>query len=185
MSATLTTVGERERVHAATPAALVTAAGLVAVLVCALLALRSIRIGEAVLATGLLRLMGTGAERVGTAVVVDAGAGRAGFTIASGCSTALLAAPFLAVGAIAVLTGRVRPPRALASVGIAAVGVVLLNQLRFGIVGAAIHLFGFERGYGQSHVLIGTLVSTVGLVAGLTAFVWSLEKRPGRAGTGA
>lgn len=182
MSATLTAgLGERDRVHAATPTALVTALGLAAVLAASLLALRSVRIGEAILSTGLLRLMGTGAERVGTAVTVETGGARAGFTIANGCSTALLAAPFLTVGAIAVLTGRVRPPRILGSVAVAVVGVVLLNQLRFGIVGGAIHLFGFERGYGQSHVLIGTLVSTVGLVAGLAAFVWSLERRPRRA----
>jgi len=160
-----------------------TAAALVLGLVGALVALRPIRIGEAMLSAALLRLMGTGAERVGTAVLVDTGGARAGFAIAGGCSTALLATPFIGVGALVLATGRVRPGRTLACLGAAIGGAVLVNQVRFGIVGGAIHLFGFERGYGQSHVLIGTLVSTAGLVVGLTAFVWALGRDP-RATTG-
>lgn len=166
----LTTVAHRR--------AQLAAVAMVATLVALLALMRSVRIGEAMLSAALLRLMGTGADRVGTAILVDTDGARAGFAIASGCSTALLALPFIAVGALALVTGRVRPGRTLACVAVAVGGAVLLNQLRFGIVGGAIHLFGFERGYGQSHVLIGTLVSTVGMVAGLAGFVWALGRDP-------
>lgn len=182
----LTARPPRQRAAVVAPAtrrAHLTAAALVVALAGALAALRPIRIGEAMLSAGLLRLMGTGADRVGTAVLVDTEGARAGFAIASGCSTALLATPFIAVGALALATGRVRPSRTLACLGAAIGGAVLVNQLRFGVVGGAIHLFGFERGYGQSHVLIGTLVSTTGLVAGLAGFVWALGRDP-RATTG-
>lgn len=160
----------------ATTRAKVAAGGLTVVLVASLIALRQVRIGEAMISTRILSWLGTGADRFGTAVLVDADGSRAGFTIASGCSTALLAAPFLVIGALSLITGRVRPGRTLACVAVALVGVVAVNQLRFGIVGGAIHLFGFKTGYGQSHVLIGTLVSTLGLVFGLTFFVLAMGK---------
>jgi exosortase/archaeosortase family protein len=165
-----------DRARTATPTALVTALGLAAAIVASLLALRGIRLGEAILSTAVLQGMGTGAERFGTTVIVDSGAGRAGFTIATGCSTALLAIPFLGVGALALASGRVPVRRTLTALGFAVAGVVLLNQVRFGVIGGAIHVFGYERGYGQSHVLIGTLISTIGLVAGLAAFGWSLSR---------
>lgn len=168
-------VAEADRAKVSTRAK-ATAGGLAALLVLSLVALRQVRIGEAMLSTRILSFLGTGADRFGTAVLVDSDGSRAGFTIASGCSTALLAAPFLVIGALSLVTGRVRPGRTLACVAVALVGVIAVNQLRFGIVGGAIHLFGFERGYGQSHVLIGTLVSTLGLVLGLTFFVLAMGK---------
>lgn len=156
-------------------------AGLFAgAVVLSFIALRPIRVAEAMLSARLLDLLGTGADRFGTAVLVDADGSRAGFTVANGCSTALLAAPFLVIGALALATGRVRPGRTVLCVVGALAAVVLVNQLRFGIVGSAIHLFGFEKGYGQSHVLIGTLVSTLGLVVGLATFVLAMG-RDGRA----
>lgn len=184
MSVAVAHPGRRTRIGTLDPGAIVTALGLASAIVAVLLALRSIRVGEAVLSSLLLQAMGAGAERLGTTVIVQSGPGRAGFTIATGCSTALLAIPFLGVGALAVLTGRFRPRRVLAHLAVAVVGVIVLNQLRFGIVGGAIHVFGYERGYGQSHVLIGTLVSTLGLVGGLTAFGWTLTRgtRPGAEG---
>jgi exosortase/archaeosortase family protein len=172
----LTGRAERTTTHVTT--ARLTAVGLIGALVASIVLIRPIRLAEAMVSAGLLRLMGTGADRFGTAVLVETDAGRAGFTIATGCSTTLLAAPFLAVGALTLGTGRVRPARGLIALAWALVGISLLNQLRFAIVGGAIHLFGFERGYGQSHVLIGTLVSTTGLVVGLAGFVWLLVKTP-------
>jgi len=162
----------------------VTAVALLATLVASLVLLRPIRIAEAMLSSSLLSLTGIGADRVGTSVLVETEGTRAGFTIASGCSTALLAAPFLVVGALAVATGRIRPRRLLATLAVAVVGVIAVNQLRSSIVGASIHWFGFETGYGQSHVLIGTLVSTLGLVVGLAAFVLAMARSRDAEGTG-
>lgn len=164
------------RVRAELSPARVTALALVGLLVLSLVNLRPVRLAEAMLSSVLLSVTGFGAERLGTSVLVATDGGRAGFTIANGCSTALLAAPFLLVGALAVGTGRIRPGRALTTVAVALLGVIAVNQLRFWIVGASIGWFGFETGYGQSHVLIGTLVSTFGLVIGLAAFILSMSR---------
>jgi len=168
--------GLAERLAIGVTPARLSAAAIGLALVASLVLLRPVRLAEAMLSSAVLSALGFGAERVGTSVLVETDGARAGFTIASGCSTALLAAPFLAVGALAVATGRVRPGRAFATLAAALVGVVVVNQLRFGIVGAAIGWFGFRTGYGQSHVLIGTLVSTVGLVVGLAAFVLAMGR---------
>ncbi|MGN6693954.1 MAG: hypothetical protein ACTHN0_07230, partial [Aquihabitans sp.] len=103
----------------------------------------------------------------------------AGYTVAAGCSSAVLLLPFGILAFALVGSGRVRLQR----VAVALLGPVLLlpliNQIRFALIGIAIKRWGFDSGYGPAHLAAGTVVSTIGLVTALAMFVL-VCLRPGR-----
>jgi exosortase/archaeosortase family protein len=83
-----------------------------------------------------------------------------------------------AAGAMLVAVGRLSLARAFVAAGVAAVLLVAVNQLRLAVIVASMRLWGYQAGYERSHVLIGSAVTTLGLVA--VALLFMLLLGPGR-----
>ena len=138
---------------------------------------------EAASASWFLRRMGAGGEAIGsTLLVVDStrrnpigvppgGYVSAGFEIAPSCSVSMFLAALLAAAAILFGTGRVAVRRAAPVLAAVAAFFVVVSQVRLVFSGELVHRLGQADGYPIAHVLVGTVISTLGLVVGLVAFV--------------
>ena len=161
---------------------MVLAAGLVALAALVVAANRSVRLFETSVAASVLRL--TGAHQVGSLgpnVLFSAKGRYVGVALDPGCSAAFLVAPFLVLGAAMLLTGRVTVRRGLASTALAVVLVFLANQARLFVIASAIRAWGLRVGYERSHVFLGTVVSTFGVLFGALAFFYFVSRgRRGR-----
>lgn len=138
-----------------------------------LLAAHSVRVGEAWVQAGLLRLLGMGGRQVESVVLVADGE-RFGLAITAGCSVGPLLAVFL-LGTAPVVWWRAMPVarvvRALARLGLV---LFLANQVRIFVIVLAMRVWGVERGYEVSHVFIGSAITTVGFVLGVVLLVRGL-----------
>jgi len=159
----------------------------VALAVAAALAAVQVRIrrAEASGFAGLLRLLRIAPARsIGTAVTFPAKGRYVGLTVTAGCTAALLVIPFVVVAGVLLLAGRVQPGRATATVAVFTVVVALINQLRLLVIGAAMLAWGYPAGFDRSHVLMGSVVSTIGVVGGLLLFVRMVVPREERSRRG-
>jgi len=129
------------------------------------------RVEAAACATLLRVLQIAPAESIGTAVTFPAKGRYVGFTVAAGCTAALLIVPFIVVAGVLVLAGRVRPGRAAATVVAFAAVVSVINQARLVVIAVSMRAWGYPAGFDRSHVLLGTIVSTVGVSGGLLLFL--------------
>lgn len=126
---------------------------------------------------GLLRI--APADALGTAVTFPAKGRYVGFTVAPGCTAALLIVPFFVAAGGLLLAGRVRPGRATATVAVFAAVVVAVNQLRLLVIAVSMRTWGYPDGFERSHVLLGSVVSTIGVVGGLLLFLRMVVPRRG------
>ncbi|MEZ0165573.1 hypothetical protein AB2L27_12495 [Kineococcus sp. LSe6-4] len=108
----------------------------------------------------------------------------AGHTVTIGCSAVVLLVPFVLVAALLLPVRRMPAVVTLGSLGVAAVVVATVNQLRLLTIATGIHLWGLERGYGVTHVLAGSIVSTVGIVLGGLTFLVLLTRGARAVGRG-
>ncbi|QXC59955.1 exosortase/archaeosortase family protein [Aquihabitans sp. G128] len=150
----------------------------------ALLAWSGLQGVEAATAARLSRWLGTTASANGSVVrvVVDAhpddpaipagGRVEGGFTIAPGCSVALFLAPMLGAAALLVRNRRLAVRAVVRAALVVGPVLLLVSQARFVATALLIDHVGQDRGFGLAHVLVGSIISTVGLVAGLGTFVW-------------
>jgi len=154
----------------------------------ALVAWSGVRSLEAALTAGLLRLVGVDADSIenGVRLVLDRGPApgvpeggfvAGGFRIVTSCSVAVIAAPVLAAAAVVVATGRVPVRRALGGLVVALPLIVLVSQARLVVTGLLIDRYGQDRGFSLGHVLVGSVVSTVGFVLGLAGFLWFVSRK--------
>lgn len=133
---------------------------------------RWIQVGEAALSTLVARATGVhDAHRVGTAVVFDLDGRAVGYAITLGCTVAFLLLPFVLGTAVVLTVQRTTALRALAALAAAVAVVAACNQLRLLVILSGIRLLGLERGYSATHVLVGTALSTVGVVAAALLFL--------------
>lgn len=119
-------------------------------------------------------------------VVFHLGASKAfGLEISPECTSAFLIAPFAVVGAAIRLGGRVRPGRVTFAVGLAALLLVVANQLRIGLIAALIDTYGLDEGYKWGHLVLGSLLSIafLGICAALSLYIVSTGRRGNRAVT--
>jgi exosortase/archaeosortase family protein len=114
------------------------------------------------------------AHSLGTAVVFPLDQRFVGFSLTAGCTASLLAAPFFLIAAGLVATRRISIPRGLFTLGLVSVILFTVNQLRLLVIALSMRVWGFTTGYNRSHVLLGSLVSSVGLVVGLLLFVLAM-----------
>ncbi|MFK3980693.1 hypothetical protein ACI2K4_10000 [Micromonospora sp. NPDC050397] len=124
---------------------------------------------------------------IGSAVVFRLDQRLVGFGVTAGCSVALLLVPPLLMAAFFLGIRRVTWSRALVSSAIAVVLLVLVNQIRLAAVVGSMRLWGFQTGYERSHVLIGSAITTGGLIVIGVLFVVVLtggrrRRRPGHRG---
>ncbi|WP_434740499.1 hypothetical protein [Micromonospora sp. SH-82] len=119
---------------------------------------------------------------VGAAVTFPLDQRWVGFLVSTGCSVAMLLIPPFVLASLLVGFRRLTLPRAAIAVSLAVALLVAVNQVRLAAVVAAMQLWGFELGYQRSHVLIGSAISTVGLIAVAIVFLLLVGsgRRPGR-----
>jgi len=101
-----------------------------------------------------------------------------GLRITPECTSAFLVVPLLVVGSAMIALRPRITNRVLASLGIAIVVLVLVNQLRVLTLVALIAAFGRDRGYYLGHTLFGSMVSVFGGAAALVLFVWLSTRTP-------
>lgn len=91
------------------------------------------------------------------------------------CTSAFLIAPFALIGAAMLLRRRLDPLRVLLGIAVAAVMLLLANQLRIGAIAALITTFGLDQGYQWGHLIVGSVISVVvlGFSAAMLIFVVS------------
>ena len=77
------------------------------------------------------------------------------------CTSAFLIAPFAIIGAGMLLRRRLDPSRVLLGISLAAVLLLLANQLRIGVIAGLVTSLGLERGYEWGHLFVGSLISVV------------------------
>lgn len=99
-----------------------------------------------------------------------------GHTVTIGCSAVVLLVPFVVVAAVLLPVRRMPAVVTLGALGVAALVVAAVNQLRLLTIATGMHLWGVEQGYGVTHVLAGSIVSTVGVVAGGLTFLVLLTR---------
>lgn len=120
---------------------------------------------EAAATVPLARLIGLDdARQVGRSVLFSVDGQPTGVDITIGCTAAFLLLPFVAATTVLLAVRRIPAPRAFAALGTAVVVVLAVNQARVLAIVAGMQAWGPEAGYGRTHVLVGTAVSTVGVV---------------------
>ncbi|MER7455958.1 hypothetical protein [Micromonospora sp. NPDC126480] len=137
---------------------------------------------EAWLNARLVRMLGVAeTSSIGAAVVFPLEQRWVGFVVSTGCSVAVLLIPPVVLASLFVAFGRLRPLRAVLSVGAALVLLVVINQARLAAVVVSMQTWGFEEGYRRSHVLIGSAITMVGLIAVAIVFAVLVGRasRPG------
>lgn len=92
------------------------------------------------------------------------------FTVTQQCGVMLLIAPLLATAAVVVRSSSVRPFKALRAVVAAAVTLIVANQARLALIGWTIKLIGFEQGFPLGHLVLGTVLSIVAVIASVVMF---------------
>ncbi|MEQ0562961.1 exosortase P [Amycolatopsis sp. NEAU-NG30] len=88
------------------------------------------------------------------------------------CSSAFLLLPLLVVSMAMVYFRPSNARRIFFSLGISALVVVLVNQLRILTIVGLVHWFGTDEGYYWGHTLLGSMVSVFGGAVSLVLFVW-------------
>jgi hypothetical protein len=69
-------------------------------------------------------------------------------------------------GAVA-LVPRIPLIRALATLGVVMAIVFAVNQMRLTVIASSLDFLGYSRGYSITHVFLGTVISTLGIVGGV------------------
>lgn len=111
------------------------------------------------------------AQSIGPSVVFPLRGAFVGFTLSVGCTAALLVTPFFLLAGALVVTRRTSVQRGLVTLGVLIVSLFAVNQLRLLVVALSMRVWGFELGYEISHVLLGSIVSTLGVLAGVLLYV--------------
>lgn len=114
------------------------------------------------------------ASAVGTNVIFPLHGRWVGFSLTVACTAALLMLPFFLIAGLLMLSGRVDRRRGLSALLAVSAIVFLVNQLRMLLIAASMMWWGFQRGYERSHVFLGTVLSTIGVIIGMVIFVWML-----------
>jgi exosortase/archaeosortase family protein len=133
------------------------------------------RVGEAWVTAAAMRLFRLRpASSLGDNVVFPLHGRFVGFTLTTACTAALLMVPFFLVVGLLLVARRVDSRRALVALAVTAAVIFVVNQLRLLVIAGSMLVWGFQTGYERSHVFLGTVLSTIGVVTGVIIFVWML-----------
>jgi exosortase/archaeosortase family protein len=94
------------------------------------------------------------------------------------CTSAFLLIPLIAVAAALIALRPAIYRRVLFSLGLAAVVLIAVNQLRILTLAGLVGWLGTYRGYYWGHTMIGSMVSVFGGAIALVLFVWQATKAP-------
>jgi exosortase/archaeosortase family protein len=101
-----------------------------------------------------------------------------GLTMTPECTSAFLLIPLILVSTVLIALRPAVTPRVLGSLALAAVILVVVNQLRIMTLAALVGWLGTNRGYYWGHTMIGSLVSVFGGAIALVLFVWLATRQP-------
>ncbi|HEX5120635.1 MAG TPA: exosortase P [Pseudonocardiaceae bacterium] len=100
-----------------------------------------------------------------------------GLTMTPECTSAFLLIPLVLVSAVLVTLRPAIATRVLGSLALAALILIVVNQLRIMTLAALVGWLGTDRGYYWGHTMIGSLVSVFGGAIALVLFVWLATRR--------
>jgi exosortase/archaeosortase family protein len=157
--------------------------GTLVVLAIALIIMnRAYRTGEMALASGILRVITSSGVYLAPqrqTVYFGLGTDHAfGLQMSPECTSAFLVLPLLVIGAIMISLRPRIAGRVTGALALAAVAVILVNQLRILTLVGLIGWLGTDRGYYWGHTLLGSMVSIIGGAAALVMFVWMSTRNP-------
>ncbi len=109
------------------------------------------------------------------------GAAPFGLRMTPECSSVFLLLPLLLVTSIMFYFRPRNAHRLFSSLAIAALVVILVNQLRILTIVGLVHFYGTDEGYYWGHTLLGSMVSVFGGAVSLVLFVWLATRKPKRA----
>lgn len=137
---------------------------------------RAYRTVEMMLAGGLIRLFTSDGVYVAAqrqSVYFGLGSDRPfGLRMTPECTSAFLLLPLLLVGAVMIVLRPRVTRQVLFALGVSAVVLILVNQLRLLMLVGLINWLGTDRGYYLGHTMFGSLISVIGGAAALVLFVW-------------
>jgi exosortase/archaeosortase family protein len=90
-----------------------------------------------------------------------------GLTITPDCSSALVLAPLSVLGIALMVPRRLPVLRVTKALAVAAAVMVTGNLLRIGVIALSIRMGGISTGYRIGHLVVGSVISIVGIVVGL------------------
>ncbi|OLR89602.1 exosortase/archaeosortase family protein [Actinokineospora bangkokensis] len=105
-----------------------------------------------------------------------------GLAMSPECTSAFLVLPLVLVAAVMIALRPRISSRVLLALGVAAVAVVVVNQLRILTLVGLVGWLGTDRGYYWGHTLLGSMVSVLGGAAALVLFVRLATRKPREAG---
>jgi exosortase/archaeosortase family protein len=143
------------------------------------------RVTEAHFTASIMRLVHMRpATSLGDNVVFPLHGQWVGFSLSVACTAALLLVPFFVVAGLLLVARRVESRRALVALAVTTVVIFLVNQLRLLVIAGSMLAWGFTTGYERSHVFLGTVLSTLGVIGGVIIFVWMLVGNAGQRHSG-
>lgn len=149
---------------------------LIALAVALVIWQRFYRTAEVVLAGGVLRLTtGHGVYVADARQTVYFGLGGDspfGLRMTPECTSAFLVLPLLVVGAIMIALRPRITRQVLIALGVAALAVIVVNQLRVLTIVGLVNWLGTDLGYYWGHTMLGSMVSVFGGAVALVLFVW-------------
>lgn len=101
-----------------------------------------------------------------------------GLTMTPECTSAFLLVPLVVVAAALVGLRPGIARRVLASLGVATLVLIVVNQLRILTLAGLVGWLGTDTGYYWGHTMVGSLVSVFGGAIALVLFVWLATKQP-------
>lgn len=120
---------------------------------------------EAALSAAIAPLLGIDEVRhVGSTVLFQVDGQLTGYTLTAGCSVVFLLLPFMLVTTVLMGVRRVPVWQAAAALASAVAVLVVTNQVRIATVAVAMDQLGALRGYSLTHVMVGSVLSTLGAV---------------------
>lgn len=158
---------------------LIVATGLLATVAIATIEHVAVRTVEAQVVTSWLNWVlpgGVVAVRTGF-MINESPDGAVLFDITAECTTLLLIAPLVIVTAALTLHRRTTVGRALLATLTSVSALILVNQVRFGLIAWATQLWGLDPGYEISHRLVGTVFSMLGFAGALLLGLFVLGVR--------
>jgi exosortase/archaeosortase family protein len=87
------------------------------------------------------------------------------------CSVLLMLIPLAALFGLLLGLGRWRTRNLFIGVAVAALIMILVNQLRLALIVGAIRMFGFARGYPVTHIYLGSVLAVFGFAIAIFLFI--------------
>lgn len=107
--------------------------------------------------------------------------GAFGLVITPDCGSALLIAPLWGLGVVLLIPCKLAVHRVMKALAVAALILVAGNPTRIGVIALAIRIAGIGPGYQVGHLVLGSLISIIGIALSLALLMRIITVRDGEA----